>query len=292
MAKQTLLVYGNCQAGCIAAFMSRTLAFSEAFDIPTLLGIHQMVEADLIGLYGHVNEASVLLSQDVSANYRGADFSSAHLVSLLQPNTKVLYFPSLYFSAYFPNLLYLRNPVTGGMFTGPGGDYHDRDILDSYIAKRTIPETSRYLLDENHYDVDSVIRSFEEGCVEMRRREKHIDVKLSDYIADNFADRRLFYVFNHPANEVMFEVCSQVAKLLDVSFSADALKNVDHWLSGASFPIPPAVHKALGLRFPYDSRFNASGVWNVEMEHALEMFYAYYDRTPDAVAAYKSVKYA
>jgi hypothetical protein len=292
MAKRTLLIYGNCQAGCIAGFMSRTLAFSEAFDIPTLLGIHQMVEADLKGLYGHVNGADVLLSQEVSAGYRGADFSSAHLVSLLPSNAKVLYYPSLYFSAYFPNLLYLRSPNKGGMFTGPGGDYHDRDILDSYIAKRSVPETGRYLMDESRYDLDSVRRSFEDGHAEMRRREQNIDVKISDYIADNFADRRLFYVFNHPANEVMFEVCSQVAKLLDLPFSADALKNIDHWLSGASFPIPPAVHKALGLRFPYDSRFNANGVWNVEMEHALEMFYAYYDRTPDAVAAYKSMKHS
>jgi Polysaccharide biosynthesis enzyme WcbI len=291
MTERTLLVYGNCQAGCIAAFMSRTPTFSEAFDIPTLLGIHQMTEADLVTLYEHAGEADVLLSQEVGTNYRGVGFSSTHLASILRPSAQVLYYPSLYFAAYFPNLLYLRDPTNGAMFTGPGGDYHDRDILDSYISKRTVSETSRYLQDESRYDRDSVRKSFEEGYVEMRRRERHIDVKTSDYIADNFADRRLFHVFNHPANEVMFEVCSQVANLFGIPFSAEHLKNIDQWLSGASFPIPPAVHRALGLRFPYDSRFNASGIWNVEMENALEMFFAYYDQTPDAVAAYQSVKH-
>jgi hypothetical protein len=283
----TVIVYGNCQAGCIAGFLRKTPAFRDSKLIPRVKGVHELSSAELPQVYAAVRGADLLLTQPVSSNYRGVGFSSDHLISLLGPFARTIYYPSLYFGGYFPNLLYLRKPG-GGLFTGPGGDYHDRNILDCFIARRTVQSSIAFLADENCYDKSVLRRNTEATLDELRWRESTMEIKIADYIADNLRDRRLFYVFNHPINEVMFQVCSQFSGLIGCRFSGVDLASVDNWLSAVAFPVHPAVHQALGLRFSYTGRFNASGKRDLPMADALELFFDYYNRTPEAVAVYQA----
>jgi hypothetical protein len=178
------------------------------------------------------------------------------------------------------------------MFTGPGGDYHDRDILDCYIAQRNIASSCDFLSDESRYGHAELRRDLELALAELRRREATMEIKIADYIAANLQDRQLFYVFNHPTNEVMFHICAQFSELIDYQFSITDLTYLDNWLSAAAFPIHPAVHKALGLRFPYPGLYHTLGKRDVSMADALELFFDYYARNPEVVATYQAINSA
>jgi len=124
----------------------------------------------------------------------------------------------------------------------------------------------------------------------MRTREAALDIKIADYILENFQSRRLFYVFNHPHNSVMFEVCERAAELLQVPFSNDKLRHLDHWLSGVAFPIHPAVYRALNLNFPQETSFSIGGKRNVKTDDAIEIFFESYALKPEVRLAYENAK--
>jgi hypothetical protein len=286
LAKAKLRIYGNCQAGCIAGFLKRSHEVNELFDISAFRGAHEISLNEIQDAKTDLQTAAVFLTQHVSDGFRGSEFSSLALKSHLPSSAVVISYPSIYFDAYFPNLLYLSGER--GLFTGPGGDYHDKEILGGYAGSLTIDETISSLLDESRYDATSVLMRFDTWLVNMREREKVLDVGISDFIAAEFRNSRLFYTFNHPTNVVMLEVCKTIAKLLSVAFEDGRLLGVDNWLSSVSMPLHPSVRSAFRLRFPYEAKYNLGNKQRgVSMATAVRLFFEFYSNNPASVVAYE-----
>jgi hypothetical protein len=94
----------------------------------------------------------------------------------------------------------------------------------------------------------------------LRAREAHCDVKIADYVFENFRSQRLFWAIDHPTNLLFAELC---LRLLAAAFPAEAdLQELDmvavltsfgtlDLLGAISVPVDPWVARHLELAW-YD----------------------------------------
>lgn len=88
---------------------------------------------------------------------------------------------------------------------------------------------------------------FEEEMQKLIEREKYCDISISDYIADNFQSKQLFYEPNHPTNELIMEKGRRILKLLNIEI--DESVPIARALDGSELFIYGCVKKALGMTF-------------------------------------------
>lgn len=85
-----------------------------------------------------------------------------------------------------------------------------------------------------------------------REREAFTDVKIADYIAENFRVRRLFDSINHITNEVALRIANQILARLHIEAVPEArLQQLAEILSPA-VPIHPSVRRHFGLKYVND----------------------------------------
>jgi hypothetical protein len=122
-------------------------------------------------------------------------------------------FPSIYFDGYFPSLMYLRKPE-GGTLKGVIGDFHDMRVVKAFLKGKSVEETLSELTMLK--ELSEVKSQFAGSLQRLGEREKELDIKTADFIFENSLEKRLFYVFNHPSNDVLLNVARQFCSLLDI----------------------------------------------------------------------------
>lgn len=90
----------------------------------------------------------------------------------------------------------------------------------------------------------------DESFAELRRREWICDLKISDYIEENFRDRQLFFNPNHPSLAVLLEITKRILRLIGMRSEnfLDLPRIIDDedpdWsLFGQDVPIYPSVRR-------------------------------------------------
>ena len=98
-------------------------------------------------------------------------------------------------------------------------------------------------------------KSIEASLKELHRREWICDLKIVDYIEQNFCEQQLFYSPNHPVSVLLLEMTLRILKFIDfksTTFSnlTNILsnQNIDYSLIGQDTPIYPSVLDQLNLK--------------------------------------------
>ena len=123
------------------------------------------------------------------------------------------------------------------------------------------------------YDLEEVLRLYRSGLIdfdlrnrfnfcmgELLRREARTDIKVADFIKENYQQRKLFCTHNHPTTFLFEEVCRQIVKHVDLSFDLLQIE-VDNdnqaKLSQTNTPISPSDVEIHGYQFaPHDNWFS------------------------------------
>lgn len=66
------------------------------------------------------------------------------------------------------------------------------------------------------YKKEDIIKNFEHEMKKLKEREKNCDIKISDYIEENYRWKQLFYDPNHPTNDVIKEKAIRVLDILNI----------------------------------------------------------------------------
>lgn len=198
-------------------------------------------------------ECDVLLyqphaTQDSSRAWTGSDY----WVENARHAKYKLSFQSLYFSAYNPELCYIRNNI--GMQLNAGFvDYHDKRIVKLYLENKdsqVIKDTYQQIQPR----ASEVLAALDATLAESRRREveQALDIKVADFIEAHFRHERLFFTYNHPANAVLLEVVRQLTHLVGEP-EATIAPLEQELLKFDVFPIQTSVSEALKLEFKNDT---------------------------------------
>ena len=202
-------VYGNCQAEALQRILSY---FPEQFNVVALRPVHLLDRNQPQELYSKIREVDYFLYQPVSAGY--GDLASNAVIDQLQSSATAISFPSIYFDAFQCRQIYLRDPG-GARISSPIGDYHDDLIVNMFLRGASCKDIVAAL--------DGLLMSREDCEANLAQslnyfsaRESTLDIKLSQYIRDNYFQKLLFYTFNHPSNEILFRVFSEFLCLADI----------------------------------------------------------------------------
>lgn len=240
-------VIANCQSGPLANLL---MALAPSLEWLRVKPIH-LLKADDISAFDYaISDSEAVIHQPIGPSF---DYFGIDSVKKRFPNKQYLSFPSLYFRGYHPWLMYLRKP-TGGTLKGPIGDYHDERIVKGYINGCTVQEALQFLAN-SELDGSFIDEEFER--LDERACKSKLDAQSVEYLRSRYRSRKLFYVMNHPSNEVLIDIAIQLLDRLGLSVGQSCLEDARRrpdYLSTSFAPIDPAV-RALGINAVDDGRY-------------------------------------
>jgi hypothetical protein len=218
MNKKKFAVYGNCQAGPIAKLLLNNEAFKQQFELVNFPNpVYMMSNKDWPEILQVLEDIDLLIFQQVGDAF-GHLLSSEHLAANVKPGAIKVSYPSIYFNGYFVEVDYLRGlPGTVNQFS----EYHDMNVALNYLNSDTpqqaIEKSLAQIQDPDFYSPRDVLSRVQLSIDELKSREADLDTHVATFVEEHWQTGQLFFSVNHPARQIMLEICYQILKLLNIS---------------------------------------------------------------------------
>lgn len=263
-----LLVFANCQANPLASTIN---TMSEEVSIVRCPPVHTISTDKIPFVTDLISQVDFVVHQPIGENF--GPLSIDRLKDLF-PDKNYISFPSIYFGGLFPQLGYLRRPE-GGTLRGPVTEYHDYRILRSFLNGDNIQRCVSNIIDDDY----SYAEYFQSAVGESKRREEQVDVPVVDWVMQHLPERPCFYTFNHPDNQLLYYVASEVLSRLQIPFDQDSKVRQTPFLDNVVAAIPRSVAELVGGKWIQD-HYKLSGeelIW----QDVVESFYDLYSNVED-----------
>lgn len=251
------VTYANCQKSTINAYLRKSSEFSSRFQIVDVPPV-QVCDQEA-GIDEYLQDCDVFIYQNISDAY-GDKLSTDNILKSLPLGCQTIAIPNAYFTGYFPQHISsaIQKP-NSKCTTLPSGKfpYGDRNIDDLIKQQLPLNEIKKLLCSLDFYTLDFLILNIEKSLDELRRRELHCDLKISDFVADFYQNNYLFYTVNHPSHNISRCIAKRILDLLNLSsVDLDPIV-IDPFKYSLQVPIYPSVIKSLGLSFAsYDYEYS------------------------------------
>lgn len=254
--KKIVVLHGNCHMSILRQYLMATKKFiEEGYSVYPNQLIHENKK-------GYINEnvlqaCNILIQQDIRGeNEFGYKLSTDYLSSKLNREAKNIRIPNLYLIGYsfFPlqkwnvNNEPLRkiNPIKDGIFP------RIISVIDEMLAEgKTESKIIEGVMNPQLLSKDEILANFEKYISKIRTREEECDIKISDFILQNYQEQKIFYDVAHPTNYIIEEIWRQVCGLMGIK--AELEYSINDNLGAYEDPVLPCVQNALGLRYNRDS---------------------------------------
>lgn len=215
------LFYGNCQVVALQEIFEQMVDYN-FIKIPP---VHKLLQKDIEYIYEILPNVDVLIIQNISDNYKNnKKLSTKSIILNTKKECKIIHIPNCYFDFYYPNLMYLDSyDVSLQEF------YHDKILLELYFThdehNDIIQKYCDIMKNIDSYDEKYLLSKAYNSLCEMRKREnntKH-DIKISDFIENNFRKKLLFYTINHPTKYLLDYICENICNILKIQYTEQNL---------------------------------------------------------------------
>ena len=252
--KDGVILHGNCQMTAIINYLKASSRFNQKCVIlatPRVF-LYDSEKLQLIDSEALWQNVDWLIYHKIKATNRfGAKLSSENFCEKLKCEANKICLTNLWFTGYFPQAEKNSNNVLAyfqmsGLF--PMGDKNANEL-----AKKGMPsdEIIRRLSDEDFYSAEEVLAHVKESFSDMEQREVGCDVKMLDFIKENYNKRLLFHSPNHPTHFVIEEMAERILNKMNLGggeFQHRWWIPRQHSLRRQDIPIYPSVLKALGMQ--------------------------------------------
>ena len=259
--RKLVVIYGNCQTHALIEMIAHNKEFEKEYmicEMPRLWADEDKEKFTLMAESGILSLADYFFTQEVRAENRfGYMASTEYMFSLLSEKCKCFKISNLYFMGYFPQLVqrYANDTETMRIdFLGEKvfntGRFIDHEVIELIIKGYSCDEIVRRISAGDYFDLEDLNRSIESELEKFTKREETLDIKMCDYLKDNYSKYCLFATANHPTKEMLLELSRRILTKLGISdlnilceddeIQAPMAKNL-------YFVIYPSVLKALGL---------------------------------------------
>lgn len=260
--KMKLLVLANCTHHSIG----EALKASSLFDFVRTEAVFSLTDTQRQSLAGEIDSFDYVVSLE-HAGWAG-ELESSRLRSRL--GGRLITLPAPFFSGLFPDKAYLTYGGSISRCSAALGDYHSALILEEVKSGYGLEDiVQRYASGESFSRID-IIGVWNDSLEELKEREKHNDVCLSDYIEKCVEEGTIsdqFLSFNHPREGLINHIARSIIKMLTGKLVETQLltREMHNLYAGPRWPLHPAVALRLGLPRPIDVRFKrplaAGGGW-------------------------------
>lgn len=259
--KKIAYLYGNCQMSIIAKMLLSNKAFSDTYYLVLSNPIHRLDdEARKYGIdSSFLRELSLFIYQYVkTSNKYSKLLSTEYLKSKLSEKCKQICIPNMFFSGYFPQYQEMYQSPLNDVQTFSNGliPYGDRKLEESayslYNDEISFSDIIKQLYTPDLYEKVEVDNNFMSSLNELEEREKICDIKISDYVIENYQKERLFYTVNHPTNSLVKKMTERILSHLgfdETIVSGGIVEGLDE----IEQMIYPSVKLLLNLKFDVET---------------------------------------
>ncbi len=248
-----ILFLGNCQVSVFRDFCSYYLNLSlEYLNIVKDLQFENSMANNLI------SNCNICISQHFySGKYY---YDNNKILELLGNNAKIIYIHVLYYDGYFIDnekknknlitpidIIRLNILKTPYLFYLINEKYNNKEILENLnekFSKEEIIEGSRLSL-QNLYERENGLNN-----------KNAVDVKIYEYIKENYKKVKLFHTLNHPCNSLLnyysTKICEYIKNYvgdIELRLYNDDFDTGYEKLGSTTIPIYQKVYNTLNLEF-------------------------------------------
>lgn len=265
--KKLAIIYGNCHMDVLQKYLRQSPEFIRTYYIRLFIIWQNQCPSDL-----ELTICSLLITQDIRENNILNMPAYEALTGKIKGNCKTIIVPNLFgVNLFYPQYLGYGNEEDGRLdwhFMGESVslDMYELDkqeelrsraksvaVRDAYIDKmydegqvtdKIVWEIENGIM----YDHDEIRDNFSRQIDKLKDRERECDIKISDYIEENYQEKYLFYDPGHPTEELICEKGERILKLLGFE-SIPENRRVIGMIDDKELPIYGCVKKALGIKY-------------------------------------------
>lgn len=252
--KKIAYVFGNCQSLMIGNGCMKSREFAEEYYLMVSQPVHRlgMVERQQGMNRLILKSLNLFIYQNVSDdNIYSPKLSSNYLLNELRGGCKTICIPNIYFAGYFPNKKKGINPCVDKAKFGNGLIPYQDILEDELLKGSSLNKVYRKVTDINSMNPSDIQRNFQNSLDELKKREEQCNIKVADYIEENYQREKLFYAVNHPSNSMLKYAVEQILEQLFDKKIAINMDDVEP-LNIVEELIYPGVKETLKLQFPAD----------------------------------------
>jgi hypothetical protein len=252
------LCIGICQLDAIYKILKVNTIFTSIYTEIINYTIFTVTEEEMENILNNiVPTCDLILSQPVSENYRGNNiFSTSMLRSKIKSGAKHLVIPNCYFTGYDP-IPFQTTDESGNIIHIDNISYYPSICIQSLLNNDCI----NCCIDWCNLDVynsTELNNNYNKTINELKIREEKVfdnnfgtDIKISDYIEQNYKDVFLFHTYNHPTNVLLFELVRRLFRILGLLEIEIGFKITNELLGINSIPPCPSVYTKMDMKFTY-----------------------------------------
>ena len=260
--KKLAIFYGNCHFIVLNKYFMQIPDFTRTYTVRSYWVYGYGVEKDGISSI-EKNHCDLLITQDIREDNSTEVISAGKLISQMPMSCRVVVIPNLYsFNLFFPQVEKVRDYSKRHMknieIDNPKRSYELKwesgftECNDIYIQKIIEGNSTEEEVLSKMYDVDLISHSriqqcFREGIEKIKKREQQCDIKISDFILENYKNKQLFYDPQHPTEVVICEIGKRVLRCLGINDIPEVY--VEPTLNDTELFIYECVRQALGLNY-------------------------------------------
>lgn len=257
--KSLVIVHGNCQTHVVCNMLSNNEEFQKRYvvcEMPRLWLEEDAEEYEVLFESQILARASFFLTQKISETNRfGREISSESMISLISERCKVIWIPNLYFTGYFPQLKKYDQELKYAWWEEHVLPIHNEhietEVIYLLILGKTDEDIIREISREDYYSEEFLHSNVKEELMQYKMREESIDIKMYDFLVDNYDKFLMFATPNHPTKDVLLELTRRILRKLgitDMYILCDDNEVQAPCPKLLYYPIYPSVLRAFGLR--------------------------------------------
>lgn len=244
--KKVAVIHGNCYRRIWDKCLQSSGDFDSIYTIYDNPQIHLNEEKKI--RESALKHCDLLITQYILPDNEFGYFLSYEYIKKQVPEScKIVVVPNLFGTgiAFFPQARMLRNPKERRNIF-PEVDENIEKLLGDGNDWRQIEEK----LKSEVYKTEDIVLNYNMYINKILLREEKWDIKISDFLLENYETEKLFYDTRHPTNLVLEEI---VRRLLVILGMDTAFQHADDEISEEEIPVYPCVKKALGLKWDIES---------------------------------------
>lgn len=195
--KKLCLIYANCQGGALGAFLQKSKAFLEQYQVE-LVHNFQAIQNGSEPPIDALRRADLFLYQPLDPKH--GVYATDYLKKYLPLNCVMISFPYIYNDALWP------------LFEDSGNIYGKESIIaliDNGLSLKKI--ISIFCSGEIDFQFE---KRFARSINILRSKESATDIKIVDFIVDNLKKEKLFLTHNHQTSSVYIHCVNQILHIL------------------------------------------------------------------------------
>lgn len=261
-------IIGNCQADALSYFLLSNPTFKNTYEYIVYTPIFKMTNEELDKLYTDIlPQLDLIIIQPISENYNNNNkYSTKSILNSVNKNCIKILFPSLFFDYYHPFNTYIIDKDKPGWKLGEPYDYHDKNILKSFLQFSSEDEalnkyyevlynpellTSYYFSNRLLTNINN-LKEREIKYINYCTEDTHI-INSSSFIMDYFDKILLFYTINHPSKYLFYYISNSCLIYLNIPLETYH-EDIDP-LKALIMPVYICLQKSLKFDFSYYLNF-------------------------------------